>query len=178
MPMQMKHMITDTLFNMAKKKNIDKITVKDLVESCKISRQTFYYHFQDLFDVIEWGLEQAVQVAIDHSLAAESPQASLEEFVSMVIKNYDFMNCLLRSQRREQIEKLLIKGLRTYLREMIYHRAPQIVLSYADAEVMLDFCAMGVAGVLFTRCTDKGQDAKALAHQIDQLLSSVIQTQM
>ena len=33
---------------------LNKITVKDIVDRCDINRNTFYYHFQDLYAVIEW----------------------------------------------------------------------------------------------------------------------------
>ena len=38
-------------------KPIDKITVKDLVEICGVNRQTFYYHFDDVYDLLEWVFE-------------------------------------------------------------------------------------------------------------------------
>lgn len=44
MPVQVKPMIAEAFIRLSKQKNIDKITVKDLVEACGISRQTFYYH--------------------------------------------------------------------------------------------------------------------------------------
>ena len=53
MPVNMKAMIAETFLTLAGQKNVDKITVKDLVEACGISRQTFYYHFQDIIDVVE-----------------------------------------------------------------------------------------------------------------------------
>ena len=36
------------------KKFLDDITVKELVEACEINRQTFYYHFQDIYDLLHW----------------------------------------------------------------------------------------------------------------------------
>ena len=57
MPANMKGMIADAFVSLSGEKPIDKITVKDLVEKCSISRQTFYYHFQDILEVIEWSAE-------------------------------------------------------------------------------------------------------------------------
>lgn len=53
MPINKKEVIADAFVSLAQRKNADKITVKDLVEACGISRQTFYYHFQDILEVIE-----------------------------------------------------------------------------------------------------------------------------
>lgn len=33
---------------------LNKISVKQIVENCGLNRQTFYYHFKDIFDLIEW----------------------------------------------------------------------------------------------------------------------------
>ncbi|MBR6393085.1 MAG: TetR/AcrR family transcriptional regulator C-terminal domain-containing protein [Eubacterium sp.] len=35
-------------------KPFDKITVSDITEKCKIHRQTFYYHFQDRYELLDW----------------------------------------------------------------------------------------------------------------------------
>lgn len=53
-----KKLIADSLTSLLEHKQLDRITVKYLVEYCGISRQTFYYHFQDIMDVLEWGAGQ------------------------------------------------------------------------------------------------------------------------
>lgn len=58
MPTAMKNMITDTYLQLLERRNIDKITVKDLVDACGISRQTFYYQFRDIYEVIDWSIER------------------------------------------------------------------------------------------------------------------------
>ncbi|MBE5774619.1 MAG: TetR family transcriptional regulator, partial [Clostridiales bacterium] len=59
------------------KRSLDKITVKDLVEECGISRQTFYYHFQDLFDVVEWMMERILERKIEEGLCISDPEEAL-----------------------------------------------------------------------------------------------------
>ena len=41
-----KHLLT--------KKPLTKISVKDITEHCNISRNTFYYHFRDKYELINW----------------------------------------------------------------------------------------------------------------------------
>ena len=50
----MKLVIADTFSKMLEKEDIDKITVTKLIGECHISRQTFYYHFRDIMDVLDW----------------------------------------------------------------------------------------------------------------------------
>ena len=41
-----------SLKKMMQKTPFDKITVKDLVKECGVNRQTFYYHFQDIYELL------------------------------------------------------------------------------------------------------------------------------
>ena len=68
MPMDTKAMIADAFIQLAHQKRIEKITVKDIVEHCNISRQAFYYHFQDIFDVIEWIIHHNMRKAFEEEL--------------------------------------------------------------------------------------------------------------
>ena len=56
MPVDMKEYISSTARNLVLEKKIKKLTVKDIVEACQITRQTFYYHFEGIPDLIEWSV--------------------------------------------------------------------------------------------------------------------------
>ena len=86
MPVNMKDTIAEAFLAMTARKSIDKITVKDLVEACHISRQTFYYHFQDIVEVIEWAFEQALDQALSRSLAADSAEEALRSLISKILE--------------------------------------------------------------------------------------------
>ena len=48
-----KREIKTRFMELLSEKNLDKITVKELVDACGISRNTFYYHYHDIFEVME-----------------------------------------------------------------------------------------------------------------------------
>ena len=43
-----------SLKKMLLEKPLDKITISDLTSDCGISRMAFYYHFKDIYDLVEW----------------------------------------------------------------------------------------------------------------------------
>lgn len=49
-----KRAIADSLIELTKTKPFDKISVKDITERCGLNRQTFYYHFEDKYILLEW----------------------------------------------------------------------------------------------------------------------------
>lgn len=174
MPTNMKNVIADTFFTMVKQKGIDKITVKDLVETCHISRQTFYYHFQDILDVIEWSARQAIQKALDASLSEEDPEQAIQKFIAVAVENHALIQKLLQSQKHEYIEKIFVEGLKIYLLELLRRKAPDLPVNYKDAEVALQFYAFGIAGVLLDQCSRSGCDPDKLARQLLKLLQGKI----
>lgn len=53
-----KELLAEALKRRALKKPLNKITVSELIEECNINRRTFYYHFEDIYDLYEWTLHQ------------------------------------------------------------------------------------------------------------------------
>lgn len=55
-----KRALRDSLRKELETKPFDKITVRDITEACGVSRMTFYYHFGDIYDLIEYIMRQVV----------------------------------------------------------------------------------------------------------------------
>ena len=49
-----KRKIADCVKQLMRKKEIRKITIQDIMDATNMSRQSFYYHFKDIYDVLEW----------------------------------------------------------------------------------------------------------------------------
>ncbi|MDR3767043.1 MAG: TetR family transcriptional regulator [Butyricicoccus sp.] len=172
MPVDMKRMIAATFTQMAKEKHIDKITVKDLVEQCGISRQTFYYHFQDMLDVMEWTIRQALQCAVQDSLQAETPQKAIERFIRPAITHGPQLVQLLSSQRRDQVVGIFVDAMRSSIGQMLYSRQPDRAVRTQDLDVALTFYAYGITGVIVENCKKPNIPVEYLAEQIYRLFSA------
>ena len=53
MPNTTKAALEESLKRLLLKKPLDKITITDITTDCGISRMAFYYHFKDIYDLIE-----------------------------------------------------------------------------------------------------------------------------
>ena len=53
-----KRVLADQLKLLMKNKTIDKISISDITTAVGVNRQTFYYHFADIFDLLKWTIEQ------------------------------------------------------------------------------------------------------------------------
>ena len=60
-----KEALVSAFIDLIAEKDFDRITVTDLVEKCKISRQTFYYHFDDVQSMLIWAFESEIKKICD-----------------------------------------------------------------------------------------------------------------
>ncbi len=172
MAVDMKSIIADTYIDLTKKKSVDKITVKDIVETCGISRQTFYYHFQDLLAVLEWFAQQEFKKALEQSKAADSQEATVKIMVQTTVDRYDLICKLLHSRNRETIESIMMEATKEGLREHLRKKTPEVPLNYVDAEMEVEFYAAGITNILLTHCGEKDLNIDLLSAQLCRLLPS------
>ena len=170
MPADMKGLIAQAFKNLAKQKSIDKITVKALIEACGNSRQTFYYHFQDIMDVISWTLQQAARETLEQGIKADTPQEAFRILICDILENRSLVIRLLDSQRRAEIEALFLQTAKISLIEMLRRRPLSRPLPYTDMDMALDFWAYGITGLLLSRCLKGSVDPDQLAVQIVSLV--------
>ncbi len=171
MPVNVKPLIADAFIKLSKEKNIDKITVKDIVDECGISRQSFYYHFQDILEVIEWSAEQAFQKLLERSMETDDVEAVFHDFITASDEASAMLRKLLSSQKREQVERLMVRAVRAYLQELIRRKGPIANIPYEDADAALSFCTYGIVGLLLEYCKKKDVDRDRLARQMYRLLT-------
>lgn len=60
-----------SLKKMLLQKPLDKITINDITEDCGISRMTFYYHFKDIYDLVEWCCMEDAAKALEKTEGTE-----------------------------------------------------------------------------------------------------------
>ena len=65
-----KEALAKTFAELLEKRSIDKVTVKDIVAACGVNRQTFYYHFRDIYDLMEWALTAGIDKYTGQHLSA------------------------------------------------------------------------------------------------------------
>ena len=78
-----KQMLCDALITLSAKKSFSKISVSEIVNLCEVNRKTFYYHFADVYDLLEWHLNNEIEKAI----SAFDPLADLGASISYSV-NY------------------------------------------------------------------------------------------
>ena len=166
-----KALIADAYVTLTAQKPIDKITVKDVVEACGITRQTFYYHYQDLLEVIEWIVSRGIDDLIARTIAASSQREAIRVIVSACETQPEFLSRLFNSRRREEAERILFDGIRRYFLEVLRRSPVAPRIRYAsDLETALTFYSCAITGVLMENTFQRHLDPEILTDQLLRLL--------
>ena len=112
--------IADTFMELLQEHTIDHITVKDLAEKCGINRQTFYYHFADIYDLMEWTLDNELKKFMERYAKTETDwQEQLKKLFGFfrfrqqqVLHAYD-------SQNRMYYEQFIYRQMLPSIRRLI-----------------------------------------------------------
>lgn len=173
MPVPMKEMISDAFLDLIHRRSIDKVTVKDLVDACGISRQTFYYHFKDILEVIDWTIDRQCDRILSESLKKSSPAEAIGVYVDVMIKNRESLRRGLESSKHDYIHKALYRSLQGYLQALFRSRRAVADVNLVTEQLALQFCAGGMAGILLTHCQTQSFDRDAIVQELAAFLKAI-----
>ncbi len=148
MPNFTKIAIQQSFLRLLSQRPITKITVKDIVEDCGINRNSFYYHFQDLPQLLETVIiEQA-----DETIACIPDSFSLEEgltaMLERLVKNKRVARNIWVSPNRAFYEQNLMRVCNYVVGRYIACRSADPVSALPEEELALlvDFCQCELFG--------------------------------
>lgn len=89
-------------------KALSKITVSEIVNDCGVNRKTFYYHFEDIYALLKWMLEEeAIEVVKSFDLLV-NPEEALTFVMDYVDDNKHILNCAYDSMGREGMKRFFL----------------------------------------------------------------------
>ena len=142
-----KRALEQSLKNLLLQKPLHKITISDIADDCGINRMTFYYHFKDIYDLIEWTCVEDASRALEGKKTYDTWQQGLLQIFEAVLDNKPFIMNVYRSVSREQVEQYLYKLLDPMLRDFVDRSAQGFTVQDADKQFVVDFYKYALVGM-------------------------------
>lgn len=138
-------------------KPFSKITVSEIINDCGVNRKTFYYHFEDVYALLKWMLEQeAIEVVKQFDLIVEYEEAIL--FVmDYVEKNDKFLRNIYHSIGRDELKRFFFTDFIEIVRSFIDNSEKVQGLSVPDNfKIFLSqFYTEAIAGMMVEWIVDR-----------------------
>lgn len=145
-----KRALAAALKELLKKKPLDKITVTDITEACEVNRQTFYYHFQDIYDLLDWTLQEDARHLVANKINLDNWEESIAALFVYMQENRMLVLNAFHSIERDTLEKEVFKLLSPLLHRLFSAQEGFDRLSEADQDFIVSVYGLGITG-LFLR---------------------------
>ena len=131
---------------------MDKITISDLTAICKIRRQSFYYHFEDIYDLLRWMFQNEAISLLQQHEGALLWQEGLLQLFRYLEENRAVCLCALKSMGRDHIKRFFEADIYSIIHHTIEQLGENIgsnpqLDSFVDIEMLTHFYVTALAGM-------------------------------
>lgn len=147
MAAQTKYAIAEALKQMVKTRPLDKITVTDVAECSGVSRMTFYYYFEDIYDLVRWICQEEGSRAIEGCKSYDHWTEGVRSLCRTVLDNREFVENVYRSVQHDQIEEYLYRVLHHLISGIVREHTEQADIPEEEREKITDFFAVAFVGI-------------------------------
>lgn len=142
-------LIVAALADLLQEKSLDKITVTDVVTRAQLNRGTFYAHFSDIPDVIDYlihGIFATIRQAISEEpiIFSDIPHVLLERIQRSLEEDMEFYRKVMNSSASLMMQQQLVEFVMEYLLE---HENEYGFGDHRRYEMSIRFCAGGLGNL-------------------------------
>lgn len=134
------------------KKSLSKISVRELVDACDMNRNTFYYHFEDIYALLKWTLEQeAIEVLKSFDLLVNTEDA-INFVLDYIAENKYFINCAYDSVGYSELKRFLYTDILEIFIQAIENGTKKLGISVDEKfmRFLADFYTEALAGMILS----------------------------
>lgn len=140
--------IAEAFKKLLSKRPLSKITISDIAEECGINRMTFYYHYRDVYDLIETICEDQFRAALEGKRTLANWQEGILQLMKTLREEKGFFTGVYNSVNREVIGGYVHRLISELLEEGMDQLPTKEKVSDKERKLIVDFYAHAFTGLL------------------------------
>ena len=166
-----------SLKKLLSQKPLDKIKIIDITEDCEVNRQTFYYHFKDIYDLLEWVYTNEAMKALEGKKTYDTWQQGFSKIFNYILENKEFVLNTYNSVSREYLERYLYNETYYLLVGVVEEKSKDMSVREKDKSFIADFYKFAFVGLVIDWIR-KGmmEEPKDIIKRLNTLISGNIET--
>ena len=150
---QTKQALAAALKELMAQKPIENITIHDLTEHCGIRRQTFYYHFEDVYDLLRWMFQEEGIALLEQQKGALLWQEGLLQLFRYIEENRAVCLCALKSVGRKERKRFFEADIHAIIYRTVEQLGNEVGAIQAgvtkdDVDLLTHFYVLACVGLL------------------------------
>jgi len=152
-----------------------KITVNDIVNECGLNRRTLYYHFNDIYDLLEWIFKTELTEMLGENKTCSSWQKGFLEIFNYLYENKKVVLNTYNSIDRDILENHLYNESFTIILEVVNELAKDLNVSDKDKRYVANFYKIALVGVIIDWIKNNMvEDVEGIVNNLDKIISGEI----
>ena len=145
-----KRAMAASLKSLMLQKPLEKISIREIMEGCGMKRQNFYYHFEDVYDLLKWMFREEVVSPLRQHEGALFWQDGLLQLFRYLQENKEVCQCALRSLGRPFMKEMFQDEVYSMVRHVADQLASQLDWDKKayELEMTTQFYVIALAGVI------------------------------
>lgn len=165
-----KRAIRDSFLKLLEEKPLKQISVRDIVENCGINRNTFYYHYQDIPELLESIIQEEAERLITEHPTFGSMESCMNTIIDFAMENKILVMHIYKSVNRDVFEKRLWWVCERVMTRYVDGLIQERTISAQDREIIIAYVkAVSFGLVLGWLETDMTTEIREFNHRMCQL---------
>ena len=174
MPADMKQTIARAAMALLMKNSVKKLTVKDIVEECHITRQAFCYHFEGIPELFRWIMERETDQMLKEVLSRGTAEDGLHCFFTMAINLLPYVKRGMDSNYRPELEQLMLRYMQQFFAQAAEARNIYASCSALELKHIIRYHSCAVLGLLREWTDDDTAHLDEIVHTVYCLMTEGI----
>lgn len=143
-----KEQMAAALKRLMARKDLNKITIQDIADDCGMNRYTFYYHFQDIYDLLSWTFKRDFEQIFKDRARCATFAEWLRTILLYLKENEAVCRCALGSLGRSHFRTIFIEDLAQFLKPLLVDIRGERNITDTYLDFLAIFYLEAVTGVL------------------------------
>lgn len=140
--------LMQALWNMLEVKPLDKITVKDIVIACGINRNTFYYHYADIYALLEDCFRSETEQILNETEAHESFYEYFLRSAAFIFDHKKAVIHICESKSRDIIRQYFEEVAQAFVSRFVHQAVGERPLTQDDLKFITSFYRNALVGTM------------------------------
>lgn len=170
-----KELIRKEFINLLNKKPIHNVTVTELARKCDIERKTFYYHYENLTELVKEIFQEELSMVVEEFNETLSWEDSFILAAKFILDNKRAIKHLYQSDYREDVEKYVFSIAGEIMYKYVERASEDTDAKDVDKKLIAYFyqCALSSALIQWV-ATDMKTDPTIMTNRIGKLMDGNI----
>lgn len=143
-----KKALAASLKKLMRENALDKISIREIVEDCGVNRKTFYYHFKNIYDLVNWMFEEEAIESVKKYDFIRDYEDAVRFSMNYIEENEHVVNSALNALGRDELKKFFYNNFVGNMRSIVGEFSKDMAIPKDYIDFLINFYTESFASLL------------------------------